>query len=157
DLHDLDIAPERELIELLQGSKVRRYSLYAFCLATRQSWRREALDDAGWRECENRGRNNGIIGGVAKNLPVGLVHWHEFDPLSFQAEVDRVHAQMTVKQLLALLPTGKHDVASARALVALGYPAVAPVLPQLLEWVQDINWPVAAVLAPFSRALARPW
>ena len=30
---------------------------------------------------------------------------------------------------------------------ALGFPALNPVLPQLLRWVQDINWPVAPTTA----------
>ena len=50
----------------------------------------------------------------------------------------------------------KSDIESAHALVALGYPAVAPRLPHLLEWVQDGNWPVAKALAPFLAAIGRP-
>lgn len=46
----------------------------------------------------------------------------------------------------ALLPDDKLDTASAEQLVALGFPAIEPVLPQLLEWMQDFNWPVAQVL-----------
>ncbi|UCE03873.1 MAG: DUF5071 domain-containing protein [Candidatus Latescibacterota bacterium] len=47
----------------------------------------------------------------------------------------------------------KHDVESARKLVALGYPVVAPALSDMMEWIQDMNWPVAKVLAPFLAAL----
>ena len=47
------------------------------------------------------------------------------------------------------LPTDKCDLRGAEALVACGYPAVEPVLPRLLEWIQEGNWPVARVLAPF--------
>ena len=47
------------------------------------------------------------------------------------------------------LPNDKCDVPGAEALVACGYPAVEPVLPRLLEWIQDGNWPVARVFAPF--------
>jgi hypothetical protein len=50
--------------------------------------------------------------------------------------------------LLRLLPENKHDTAKAAALVALGFPQVEPVLPQILEWLQDMNWPVARVLEP---------
>jgi hypothetical protein len=42
-----------------------------------------------------------------------------------------------------LLPRNKGDLANARAVVASGYPAVAPVLPDLLKWLQDCNWPVS--------------
>ena len=56
------------------------------------------------------------------------------------------------------LPTirDKFDVETAERLVALGYPAVAPALPALLEWIQDMNWPVASTLAPFLAAIGRP-
>lgn len=39
----------------------------------------------------------------------------------------------------------KFDTRAAEAVVAMGNAAV----PGLLEWVQDLNWPVAQVLAPF--------
>lgn len=55
-----------------------------------------------------------------------------------------------------LIPRTKSDVATARRTVALGYPAVAPVLGELLEWLQDYNWPVAKVLAPFLRDIGAP-
>ncbi len=46
---------------------------------------------------------------------------------------------LTRAQLLELLPRDKHDVAAVERLAALGYPTVEPVLPELLEWIQDIN------------------
>jgi hypothetical protein len=52
-------------------------------------------------------------------------------------------------ELSALVPLHKSDLQNARAAVALGWPAVEPIVPQLLRWLQDINWPVAHVLAPF--------
>ena len=48
--------------------------------------------------------------------------------------------------LLSMLPTHKADVSRAEALVVLGYPGVAPVLPVLMDWMQDPEWPVAQVL-----------
>lgn len=48
--------------------------------------------------------------------------------------------------LRELLPHDKLDTANAEQLVALGFPVIEPVLPQLLEWMQDYNWPVAQVL-----------
>ncbi len=50
----------------------------------------------------------------------------------------------------------KSDVDRARRLVALGYPRVAPVLPFMLEWIQDCNWPVADELLPFFASVGRP-
>lgn len=58
--------------------------------------------------------------------------------------------------LRALLPQGKHEVEKARTLVALGYPAVTPVLPNLMEWLQDGNWPVAHVMGPFLAGIGLP-
>jgi hypothetical protein len=47
----------------------------------------------------------------------------------------------------------KFDIANAKALAALGYPAVKPMVPHLLEWIQDGNWPVAHVVAAFLASL----
>ena len=54
------------------------------------------------------------------------------------------------------LPSSKTDVETARALIGVGYPAVAPVLNELIEWLQDYNWPVAKVLAPFLAGIGLP-
>jgi hypothetical protein len=59
-------------------------------------------------------------------------------------------------ELFALLPQDKFDVGRAEAVIAAGYPAVAPLLPALIEWMQDANWPVARVLAPFLAGIGRP-
>jgi hypothetical protein len=55
-----------------------------------------------------------------------------------------------------LIPRNKMDVERAEATVAAGYPAVAPILPELLEWLQDMNWLVAKVLAPFLASIGSP-
>lgn len=54
------------------------------------------------------------------------------------------------------LPTDKHDLLAAQAIVSAGYPAVQAQLPALLIWMQDINWPVARVLAPFLASIGEP-
>ena len=58
--------------------------------------------------------------------------------------------------LAAILPTNKRDTERAEAIVALGFPTVEPILSTLLEWMQDINWPVAQVLAPFLANIGGP-
>ncbi|MFZ6749052.1 DUF5071 domain-containing protein [Undibacterium sp. Ren11W] len=58
--------------------------------------------------------------------------------------------------LINHLPVDKHDTARAEALVALGYPAISPVLPDLLECIQDGNWPVARVILPFLKNVGAP-
>lgn len=55
-----------------------------------------------------------------------------------------------------LLPVDKHDLPKAEAIVALGYPAVEELLPALLAWMQDPNWPVAKVLMPFLAGIGEP-
>ena len=55
-----------------------------------------------------------------------------------------------------LLPVDKHDLPKAEAIVALGYPAVDALLPALLAWMQDINWPVTKVLTPFLAGIGEP-
>lgn len=58
--------------------------------------------------------------------------------------------------LTALLPGTKSDIDKAKAVVALGFPAVESALPSLMEWMQDINWPVAQVLQPFLARIGAP-
>lgn len=58
--------------------------------------------------------------------------------------------------LVSLLPNDKHDTAKAEALVALGYPTISIVVPDLLEWVQDLNWPVARIILPFLNQVGTP-
>ncbi len=57
---------------------------------------------------------------------------------------------------ILFVPRDKHDHARAEAAIAAGYPAVEPVLPQLLEWLQDMNWPVAQTLSPFIASIGPP-
>lgn len=63
---------------------------------------------------------------------------------------------MSDDDVRALLPTSKIDTDRAEQIVARGYPAVAPIIPELLEWLQDINWPVAQVLQPFLASIGAP-
>ena len=53
------------------------------------------------------------------------------------------------KELELLLPRDKYDTRNAMALVTLGWHKVECVAPQILEWLQDINWPVASIFRPF--------
>jgi Domain of unknown function (DUF5071) len=55
-----------------------------------------------------------------------------------------------------LVPRGKHDLERAEAAVNAGFPAVEPVLYELLEWLQDCNWPVAGVLSPLLASVGLP-
>ena len=55
-----------------------------------------------------------------------------------------------------LVPTHKSDLATAQAAIDAGYPAIAPILADLTEWLQDSNWPVAKKLAPFLAGIGKP-
>lgn len=57
------------------------------------------------------------------------------------------------ESLRLLLPLHKSDTERAEAIVSIGFPAVEPLLPHLMAWLQDYNWPVAQVLAPFLASL----
>jgi len=58
--------------------------------------------------------------------------------------------------LIARLPKNSHDADGARALVALGYPELAPVLPQLFQWLETNGSDVELVLRSFFAALGAP-
>jgi hypothetical protein len=58
--------------------------------------------------------------------------------------------------LTALVPTTKFETERASALVEVGFPAVEKVMPQILEWLQDVNWPVGRVFQPFLVSIGRP-
>ena len=58
--------------------------------------------------------------------------------------------------LQSLLPKDKRDVDAVKRLSAQGYPAIEPLLPALLEWMQDLNWPVARALDSFLAGLGEP-
>ena len=45
--------------------------------------------------------------------------------------------------LIACIPTSKHDHAAVQRARAVGFPSLNPVIPNLLEWLQDMSWPVA--------------
>lgn len=55
-----------------------------------------------------------------------------------------------------LLPKSKYDVENAKMIVAQGYPAAEIVLPELLEWLKDCNWPVSRILEPFLASVGLP-
>ena len=48
-----------------------------------------------------------------------------------------------------MLPLNKDDVAAIEAIAARGYPAVQPILPDLLKWIRQDSWPVAKPILEF--------
>lgn len=61
-----------------------------------------------------------------------------------------------MSDIKTLIPRHKSDLDRANAAVAAGFPKVAPILPDLLKWLKDINWPVAHVLSPFLASIGTP-
>jgi len=61
-----------------------------------------------------------------------------------------------MSNLSSCVPKNKSDLEAAQSAVDVGYPGVEPILPELLEWLQDYNWPVAHVLAPFLASIGEP-
>ncbi|WP_137933121.1 DUF5071 domain-containing protein [Mesorhizobium comanense] len=55
-----------------------------------------------------------------------------------------------------LIPRDKHDLDAVTAIQEAGYPAIAPILDELMEWTADGNWPVARPLARFLSTLGKP-
>ncbi len=55
-----------------------------------------------------------------------------------------------------LVPKHKSDNETAQLAIQAGYPAVEPILDELLEWLKDCNWPVATDLYPFLSSIGAP-
>lgn len=63
---------------------------------------------------------------------------------------------MERSELTKLLPKDRSDVEGARALIALGYPTVGPVLKSLFQWLETSGSDVELVVRPFFAALGEP-
>jgi hypothetical protein len=57
------------------------------------------------------------------------------------------------RELRRLLPANKDDVAAIEAIRAHGYPAVQPILLDLLKWIRVESWPVAQPACEFLRTI----
>ena len=55
------------------------------------------------------------------------------------------------------LPRNKHDIERVDQLKNLSRKELMPLLPGLMEWIQDMNWPIATevveILLPFSNEI----
>lgn len=58
----------------------------------------------------------------------------------------------------SLVPKDKFDLETVEKLKQHSFEDIEPIIPDLLEWLQDMNWPVsqpiAAFLLPFSEEIA---
>jgi hypothetical protein len=57
------------------------------------------------------------------------------------------------KELRGLLPKDKNDLAAIDRLVENGYPAVQPIVYDLLKWIRVESWPVAKPVSAFLAAI----
>lgn len=55
-----------------------------------------------------------------------------------------------------ILPRDKHDTLAVDRLSQLGYPIISPVLPELMKWLQDANWPVARPISDLLVEIGKP-
>ncbi len=55
---------------------------------------------------------------------------------------------------LQLIPKDKHDVETAEKLFQYTYEETKPIVPQLLTWIQDGNWPVSKPVFEFLQTIA---
>lgn len=62
---------------------------------------------------------------------------------------------MNIKKLM---PKDKFDIETAEKLKQYSFEEITPAIPELLEWLQDLNWPVSKsiteTLIPFSENIA---
>ena len=59
-------------------------------------------------------------------------------------------------ELAPLVPRHKSDLQVARDVEGRSFAEVEPIVPALLEWTQDRNWPVARTLCPFFASIGVP-
>ncbi|MEO1013484.1 MAG: DUF5071 domain-containing protein, partial [Bacteroidota bacterium] len=53
---------------------------------------------------------------------------------------------MNIKELI---PKDKLDIEMAEKLNQYPYEEIKPIIPDLLEWIKDMNWPVARTVAEY--------
>ena len=60
-------------------------------------------------------------------------------------------------KIAELIPKHKDDQKVIEGLKMLSFEEIKPIIPNLLEWLQDINWPIAGpvaeILKPFSDSM----
>lgn len=52
-----------------------------------------------------------------------------------------------------LIPKHKHDIERAENLKNYSYSQLKPIIPELLEWLQDLNWPVAKPVSEYLESI----
>ena len=63
---------------------------------------------------------------------------------------------MNRKELIAMMPTNGDDLPAAKRIVDMGYPAVAPVMRDMVRWLRVAKSPVADEFAVFFARVGAP-
>ena len=61
-----------------------------------------------------------------------------------------------IQHAVSFVPASKYDLDALARASAAGYPENGPVLPALLEWLHDGNWPVAAAVVDVLAGVGTP-
>lgn len=59
-----------------------------------------------------------------------------------------------MKSVTNLIPKDKLDLEAVERLKCHSYEQIKVIVPELLEWIQDLNWPVAKPLAVFLESIS---
>ncbi len=84
----------------------------------------------------------------AKSWEIACMKKHEY--LGWEPYKPLIQSEEDLRQFI---PENKHDFDNFRLLQNLGYPLIKPVLPELFEWIQDMNWPIANNISTFLAEL----
>ena len=72
----------------------------------------------------------------------------------------KVYPDMPIKnlstKLVDALPKCKDDMDAVQKIKELEYPEIAPILPHLLTWLKDANWPIAKNIADKLVSIGQP-
>lgn len=55
----------------------------------------------------------------------------------------------------SLVPKDKGDIETAKRLKNVSYKEIKPIIPELLAWIQDMNWPIARVVGEYLQSIAQ--
>jgi proteasome lid subunit RPN8/RPN11 len=69
---------------------------------------------------------------------------------------DFLHVPMWTGEIRHLVPRDKCDEDIVPMIAEAGYPAIAPILDDLMQWTADPNWPIAPPLIDYLATLGAP-
>lgn len=110
-------------------------------------------DVAAWRVVENE----------LLDLSTRDIVLHDGEPLAVQRYYSSgrtvksfEHIPLVTGEIRNLIPRSKSDVDMVPMIAEAGYPAIAPILDDLMEWTADPNWPICLPLTDYLVSLGEP-